>query len=94
LRAPQIYASPWGMANDLISELSWPLRRAILALDDVQFTDWARVLRQRRQRIKLVDLGLTEPYRNGPVTMWCRIRLTQLGREIKDRLIATKTPAR
>ena len=72
----------------IIGELSWPLRRAILALDDVEFTDWNRVLRQRRQRIKLVELGLTEPSRMGPITMWCHIRLTALGKAVKDALQA------
>lgn len=72
----------------VISQLSKPLRRAILALDDVEFTDWNRVLRQRRQRIRLVELGLTEPRREGPITAWCHIRLTPLGREVKELLAA------
>lgn len=73
-------------AQEVVRELSWPLRRAVLALDDREFTDWAKVLRQRRQRIKLVELGVTEPYREGPVTAWFSIRLTPLGREVKELL--------
>lgn len=71
----------------LIKQLSKPLCRAILALDDQCFTDWSRVLRQRPQRIKLVALGLTEPERRGPITLWFNIRLTQLGKEVQ-RLLA------
>lgn len=74
-------------AQEIAKELSWPLKRAVLALDYTEFTPWDRVLRQRRQRIKLVALGVTEPYREGPVTMWCDIRLTSLGREVKELLL-------
>lgn len=76
-------------AAELTKQLSWPLKRAVLALDDRQFTDWSRVLRQRPQRIKLNSLGITEPERIGPITCWFNIRLTGLGKELKDLLSAS-----
>jgi hypothetical protein len=77
-------------ASEVVKQLSKPLRRAILALDDQRFTDWSRVLRQRPQRIKLVALGITEPEVKGPITLWFNIRLTALGREVKE-LLATRS---
>lgn len=77
-------------ASELIGQLSKPLRRAILALDDQRFTDWNRVLRQRPQR-KLNALGITEPQTTGPITMWFNIRLTELGAEVK-RLLERPEP--
>jgi hypothetical protein len=68
----------------MAAELSWPLRRAILSLDGKEFADWASVLRQRNQRIKLNNLGITEPCRDGPVTSWFLIRLTQKGLALKE----------
>ena len=65
--------------------------RAVRALDGQAFTDWAKVYRQRRQRISAHAMGLTEPERIGPVTMWCSIRLTPLGIEVR-RILQERKP--
>jgi hypothetical protein len=69
--------------REIAARLPKAQRRAVLALDGVTFRDWQTVYRQRRQRISVHALGLTEPYSEGPVTMWCSIRLTPLGLEVQ-----------
>jgi hypothetical protein len=73
------------MAADSI-RLTAAQKRAILALSSTRFTDYKRVMRRRDTRMKLANNGITEPYRQGPVTMWSSIRLTERGAQLKERL--------
>ena len=69
--------------EQIARKLSKATKRAILKLSGDRFTDWNQVYRQRRQRIAGHALGLHEPKREGPVTMWCSIRLTPLGLAVR-----------
>lgn len=73
-------------AEIIAGRLSKAQARAVRTLDDDVFTDWSKVYRQRSQRIAAHAMGLTEPDRAGPVTMWCNIRLTPLGLAVRQAL--------
>ena len=54
-----------------------------------EFVDYAAAgIIQRRTRIRLNQLGVTEPQQVGPVTLYCNIRLSALGVAVRDILRA------
>lgn len=63
-------------------------KRAILALGGIEFVDYKQVMKRRDTRMKLTNSGITEPLREGPVTMYSSVRLSRLGMAVKMRLLA------
>ena len=51
-------------------------KRAVRALSGAEFTHWNKVYKQRRHRMRGNALGLHEPERLGPLTVWWAIKLT------------------
>lgn len=79
--------------EEALVRLTTAQRRVLCELpSDGQFVDAYRYCRQRRTRIALHNLGVTEPFRRGPVTEWFRIRPTPLGMEV--RALIANTPTR
>ena len=84
-------------AEAIVEKVTEAQRRAVLSLrTDGTFADAYIVCRQRRTRMKLNNLGVTEPRIVGPITEWWRFRLTPLGLAVRNLLNreASEAPGR
>lgn len=61
-------------------------KRIVLSMAPGEFHDAYKLCRQRRTRMKLTNSGITEPSKDGPVTSYWSIRLSERGLAVREYL--------
>lgn len=90
---PDKLSQPEALVPDvakMVGMLTKAQRRIILTMHPRDFSDAYAFCRQRRTRMILTNSGITEPRKWGPITEYYWIRLTDLGRSVRDHLMKGK----
>jgi hypothetical protein len=68
------------VAQRAATQLTRAQARIVLRMQGGEFKDYvAAGIAQRRTRMRLNELGITQPQVIGPVTMYCNVKLSPLG---------------